>query len=129
MPPNSLCKHEPIGEFILIVDRGSSCLPDELMNEPIEVALEYTFARDSVLRKNSIQTGLSGSSLPTTIKDLHEVITHDGNLVTVQVYSGFVGFRIESNSSVSRLPVQVVRNGVVHLLFDLTHEVVSCEQW
>jgi hypothetical protein len=25
------------------------------------------------------------------------------------------------------LPVQVVRNGVVHLLFDLTHEVVSFE--
>jgi hypothetical protein len=27
------------------------------------------------------------------------------------------------------LPVQVVRNGVVHFTFDLTHESVSCEQW
>jgi hypothetical protein len=27
------------------------------------------------------------------------------------------------------LPVQVVRNGSVHFLFDLTHEVVSFEQW
>ena len=129
MPPDSLCKHEPIGEFILIVDRGSSCLPDELMNEPIEVALEYTFALDSVLRKNSIQTGLSGVGLPTTIKDLHEVITHDGNSVAVETNSRLVSFGVESNRGVVFLPVQVVRNGSVHFPFDLTHEVVSFEQW
>ena len=128
MPPDSLCKHEPIGEFILIVNRGSSCLSDELMNEPIPVPLEYTFALDSVLRKNSIQTGLGGVGLITTVEDLHEVITHDGNLVTVEEYGRLVSFGIVSNSGVSRLPVQVVRNGVVHLLFDLTHEVVSFEQ-
>jgi len=129
MPPNSLCKHETIGEVVAVINRGSSCLSNELVNEPIEVLLEYTFALDSVLRKNSIQTGLGGVSLPTTVEDLNEVITHDGNFVTVKVYSGFVGFGVESNSGVARLPVQVVRNGIVHLLFDLTHGVVSFEQW
>ncbi len=59
MPPNSLCKHEPIFEVVAVKHRGSSCLPDELVNEPIEVLLKYTFTLDSVLRKNSIQTGLS----------------------------------------------------------------------
>jgi len=99
------------------------------MNEPIPVALEYTFALDSVLRKNSIQTGLGGVGLITTVEDLNEVITNDGNSVAMETNSRLVSFGVESNSSVSRLPVQVVRNGVVHLLFDLTHEVVSFEQW
>ena len=79
MPPYLLCKHETIGEVILIVDRGSSCLSDELMNEPIEVPLEYTFALDSVLRKNSIQAGFGGLGLMPTVKDLHEVITYNSN--------------------------------------------------
>ena len=129
MPPYLLCKHEPIFKGILIVDRRSSCLSDELVNEPIPVALEYTFALDSVLRKNSIQTGLGGVGLITTVEDLNEVITNDGNSVAMETNSRLVSFGVESNSSVSRLPVQVVRNGVVHLLFDLTHEVVSFEQW
>ena len=129
--PYSLCEHETIGELVLIVDRRSSCLSDELVNEPIPVALEYTFALDSVLRKNSIQTGLGGVRLITTVEDLNEVITNHGDLVTVQVYGRLVSFGIESNSSVSRLPVQVVRNGVVHLLFDLTHErrLRRVERW
>jgi len=127
MPPYLLCKHETIFKGILIVNRGSSCLSDELMNEPIEVALEYTFALDSVLRKNSIQTGLSGHRLITTVKDLHEVITYNSNSVAMETNNRLISFRIESNRSVTRLPVQVVRNGVVHFPFDLTHEVVSFE--
>jgi len=127
VPPYLLCEHETILEIVAVKHRRSSCLPDELVNEPIEVLLEYTFALDSVLRKNSIQTGLCGGRLITTIKDLHEVITNHGDLVTVQVYSRLVSFGIESNSSVARLPVQVVRNGVVHFTFDLTHESVMCE--
>jgi len=127
MPLYLLCKHETIGEVILIVDRRSSCLSDELMNEPIEVLLEYTFALDSVLRKNSIQTGLGGGRLPTTIKDLHEVIAYNSNSVAMETNSRLVSFRIESNRSVVFLPVQIVRNGSVHFTFDLTHEVVSFE--
>ena len=128
MPPNSLCEHEPIGEVVAVKHRGSSCLPDELVNEPIEVLLEYTFALDSMLRENSIQARFGGLSLITTVEDLNEVITNHGDLVTVQVYSRLVSFGIVSNSGVVRLPVQVVRNGVVHFPFDLTHESVMCEQ-
>jgi len=121
MPPNSLCKHETIGEIILIVNRGSSCLSNELVNEPIEVPLEYTFALDSVLRKNSIQTGLSGGRLIPTIKDLHEVITYNSNSVAMETNNRLISFRVKGNRSVTRLPVLVVRNGVVHFPFDLTH--------
>ena len=125
--PYLLCEHESISEVVLIVNRGSSCLSNELVNEPIEVPLEYTFALDSVLRKNSIQAGLSGHRLITTVEDLNEVITNHGDLVTVKEYSRLVSFGVISDSSVARLPVQVVRNGVVHFTFDLTHEVVSFE--
>ena len=99
------------------------------MNEPIEVLLDYTFASDSVCRKNSIQAGLSGLGLMPTVKDLNEVITNHGDLVTVKEHCRLVSFGVVSDSSVARLPVQVVRNGVVHFTFDLTHESVSCEQW
>jgi len=121
MPPYLLCEHETIGEVILIVDGGSSCLSNELVNEPIEVPLEYTFALDSVLRKNSIQTGLSGGRLIPTIKDLHEVITYNSNSVAMETNNRLISFRVKGNRSVTRLPVLVVRNGVVHFPFDLTH--------
>jgi len=121
MPPYLLCKHEPIGEVILIVDGGSSCLSNELMNEPIEVLLEYTFALDSVLRKNSIQAGLSGGRLMPTVKDLHEVITNGSDVVAEQIHFRLVSFRVKSNRSVIFLPVLIVRNGSVHFAFDLTH--------
>ena len=129
MPPDSLCEHEPIGEVVTGINGRSSCRSDELVNVPFEVLLQYTFALDSVLRKNSIQTGLSGLGLITTVEDLNEVITHDGNSVAVKTNRRLVSFGVVSNRGVVRLPVQVVRNGIVHLLFDLTHEVVSFEQW
>jgi len=97
------------------------------MNEPIEVLLNYTFTLDSVLRKNSIQAGLSSLGLMSTVKDLNEVITNHGDLVTVKEHCRLVSFGVVSDSSVVRLPIQVVRNGVVHFTFDLTHEVVSFE--
>ena len=128
MPPYSLCEHETIGKLILIVDRRSSCLSNELMNEPIPVPLKYTFASNSVLTKNSIQTRLGGVRLIPTVKDLNEVITNDGDFVTVQVYGGLVSFGVVSNSGVVFLPVLVVRNGSVHFTFNLTHESVRCEQ-
>jgi len=126
MPPYSLCEHEPILEFVLIVNRRSSCLSDELMNEPIEVLLNYTFALDSVLRKNSIQAGLSGDRLITTIKDLHEVITNGSDVVAVQIHFRLVSFRVKSNRSVVLLPVAVLTNGSVHFTFDLTHVWCGC---
>ena len=129
MPPNSLCEHEPILEFVLIVNRRSSCLSDELMNKPIEVPLEYTFALDSVLRKNSIQARFGGGRLTSTVKDLHEGVTNHGDLTTVKVYDRLVSFRIKGHRSVVTLPVAVLTNGSVHFTFDLTHEYVMCEQW
>ena len=81
MPPNSLGKHHTIHKLTLIENRRSSCLSDELMNEPFEVALEYTFTLDSVLRKNSIQTGFGSVRLPSTIEDFYEVITNGCNVV------------------------------------------------
>ena len=129
MPLYLLCEHEPIFEVVFVIDRTSDCsLSDELMNEPIEVLLDYTFALDSVLRKNSIQAGLGGVGLITTVEDLNEVITNDGDFVTVQVYGGLVSFGIVADFGVVFLPVLVVRNGSVHFTFNLTHESVRCEQ-
>ena len=128
-PPYSLCEHETIAKLILIVDRRSSCLPDELVDEPIVVPLEYTFALDSMLRENSIQAGFGGDRLITTVEDLNKGVTDSGNVVAVQIHFRLVSFRVVSNSGVVFLPVLIVRNGGVHLLFDLTHGVVSFEQW
>ena len=125
MPPDSLCKHKTIGEIVFIVDRRSSCLPDELVNEPIEVALKHTFALDSVLLKNRIQTRFGGRRLITAIKDLHEVVTNGSNVIAVQIHFGLLIFRVKGNLSVAGLPIQGVTNGSIHLGFDLTHCGVS----
>jgi hypothetical protein len=90
--PLFLCEHETIGEVILIGTGGSSCLSDELVNEPIEVLLKYTFACNSVLRKNSIQAGLGGVRLIPTVEDLNEVVTNVGNVVAVQIHLRLVSF-------------------------------------
>jgi len=121
MPPDSLCKHHTTYEFALIVNRRSSCLSNELVNEPIEVLLKYTFALDSVLFENSIQTGLCGDRLITTIKDLHEVVTNGCNVIAVQIHFGLISFGVKGHQSVVLLPILVVQNGSVHLTFDLTH--------
>ena len=124
MHPYLLCEHETIGEVVLIEHRRSSCLSDELVNEPIEVLLKYTFSLDSVILENSIQAGFGGVRLIPTVEDLNEIITNSGNVVAVQIHLRLVSFGIVSNFGVVFLPVLVVRNGSVHFTFDLTHE--SC---
>ena len=126
MPPYLLCEHEPILEVVAVKHGRSSCLSDELVNEPIEVLLKYTFSLDSVILENSIQTGLGGVRLITTVEDLNEIITNSGNVVAVQIHLRLVSFGIVSNFGVVFLPVLVVRNGGVHFAFDLTHEKWSC---
>jgi len=126
MSPYLLCEHKPILKFVLIVNGGSSCLSDELVNEPIKVLLDYTFALDSVRRKNSIQAGFGSLGLMPTVKDLHVVITNLSNLVAVKINTGNT-IAVANYRSVARLPVAAVRNGGVHFLFDLTHGVVSFE--
>jgi hypothetical protein len=91
------------------------------VNEPIVVLLKYTFASNSVLTKNSIQTGLGGVRLIPTVEDLNEVVTNGSDVVAVQIHLRLVSFRVVSNFGVVFLPVLVVRNGSVHFLFDLTH--------
>ena len=73
-----------------------------------------------------IQTRFGGVGLPTTIKDLKEVITHGGNVVAVQVYFRLTIVLTVGNTGVSIVPVDVVMNSVAHLLFDLTHWVRGC---
>ena len=128
MPPYCLCEHETIGEVVLIEHRRSSCLSDELMNEPIVVLLKYTFSLDSVILENSIQAGFGGVRLIPTVEDLNEVVTNGSDVVAEQIHLRLVSFGIVSNFGVVFLPVLVVRNGSVHFLFDLTHESVRCEQ-
>ena len=89
-------------------------------NEPFKLLLKYTFTVHSMLLKNSIQARLSGDRLPTTIKEADEVITHISNVVAMEKHLGDVSLRIIGNRSVARLPILVIRNGGVHLLFDLT---------
>jgi hypothetical protein len=126
VPPYCLCEHETIGEVVAVKHRRSSCLSDELVNEPIVVLLKYTFASNSVLRKNSIQAGLSGDRLIPTVEDLNEVVTNGSDVVAEQIHLRLVSFGIVGNFGVVFLPVLVVRNGGVHFAFDLTHEKWSC---
>jgi len=113
-------EHESVGELMLIVDRRGSNLPDELMNEPLKVALVDTLTVDCVRLKNSIQTGFGSARLITTIEDGHVIITNLSNLVAVQIHEGNT-ITVSVNLSVARLPVAGVTNGSVHLTFDLTH--------
>ena len=50
----------------------------------------------------SIQARFGGVGLPTTIENLKEVVTHGGNMVAVQVYTGLVRFGAVRNTGVSR---------------------------
>ena len=90
-----------IPNIILLKDTISDCIA-----EPIDECIETRFGR---------------CCLPTSIKDLKEVITNHSNFVTVKTNNRLTIFLTIVNRSVSRLPIFVVSNCVVHLLFDLTH--------
>jgi hypothetical protein len=91
-------------------------------NEPLKFALVYTVSVSiTELINESIQTRFGGVGLPSTIKDLKEVITHSGNMVAVEIYFGLFRFRAESNTGVGIAPVAVVVNSSIHQSFDLTH--------
>ena len=120
-PSGTLCQTHPIYKVTLIKHGGSSCLPDELMNEPIPVLLEYTFALNPVLLKNSIQAGLGGIRLPTAIKQSDEIITNLSNLVAVKSNNCHAIF--VSDGSIAAAEVATVGDGSVHQGFDLTHLV------
>ena len=91
-------------------------------NEPIEVLGKHSIAQITMLRENSIEARFRGVGLPTAVKEADESVTNLSNLVAVKTNDREVFFFVKVNRSVARLPVSVVADGVVHLLFDLTHE-------
>jgi len=96
-------------------------------NEPRKVLLMYTVSHTiAEAVDESIQARFGGVGLPSTIEDLKEVVTHSGNVVAVQVYTGLVRFGAVRNTGVGRCPVLVVRNCCVHQGFDLAHLVRGC---
>lgn len=93
-----------------------------ITNEPGKVALVYTIghAITEAIDKR-IQTRFGGVGLPSTVKDLEEVITDSSNVVAMEIHFGLTIFLTVGNTGVGILPINVVMNSVAHLLFDLTH--------
>ena len=92
-------------------------------NEPSKVLLMYTIGHAiTEAIDERIQTRFGGVRLPTSIKDLEELITHSSNVVAMEIHFGLTTFLTVGNTGVGILPVDVVMNSITHLLFDLTHE-------
>ena len=89
--------------------------------EPSPVLLEYTFTRQSVLLKNSIEAGLGGIGLISTIIKANEVFTNFGNFVTVKVYRGNAIALLILYAGVGACPINFGSDGSVHLAFDFSH--------
>jgi len=87
--------------------------------EPSPVLLEYTFTRQSVLLKNSIQAGLGGIRLEPTIKKANEVVTDFCNFLPVKEYKTHTIAKV--NFGVASLPITFGSNGSIHLAFDFAH--------
>ena len=67
------------------------------------LALVYTIG-DSIAETidKCIETRFGGCCLPTSIKYLEEVITHSGDMIAVQVYTGLAILFTVGNTGVSR---------------------------
>ena len=91
-------------------------------NEPSKVLLMYTIGHTiTEAIDERIQTRFGGVGLPSTVKDLKEVITNGSNVVAVKVNLRLTTFFTVGNTGVGILPINVVMNSITHLLFDLTH--------
>jgi hypothetical protein len=119
-PIGTLCKH-PRFEVLQYKHRLTIHSTHELTIEPIEVLLNYTFTRKSAGGKNSVQAGLGGVSLPSTVKQTNGVLINLSNLVPVKIYDTGVAFG--DNFGVARCKVAHVMNRVDHLCFDFPHLV------
>jgi len=76
-----------------------------------------------MLGKNSIEARLCGDRLPTTIKQLQEVVTYRGNVIAVQIHKRNVADG--DNLSIARFEVTTVGDGSVHQSFDFPHDRVE----
>ena len=107
------------GKNVTVVEIASHFV---VTNVPLKIALKYTISGSITEAVDEcVQTAFSGVSLPTSVKDLKEVITNHSNFVTVKTNNRFAILFVKVNRSVAIFPINVVRNGVAHLLFDLTH--------
>ena len=89
------------------------------INKPSPLLLEYTFTRQSVLLKNSIETGFGGFRLKPTIIQTEETITNVGNLIPVKVNKTHT---VDvHNFGIVALPINTMGDGSIHQTFDLTH--------
>tara|TARA_Y100000004_G_C8929152_1_gene419101 strand:+ start:145 stop:591 length:447 start_codon:yes stop_codon:yes gene_type:complete len=113
-----------VGEFLSCENTLAVDCASEYTNEPLIVLLEYTFTCNAMLTADSIQTRFGGGGLPTTIIDHHVVITHSSNVVAMKKHIGGVIFLVVDHFSVGRLPVDVAADSGIHLLFNLTHDLV-----
>jgi len=104
------------GETHTVEERN--CTTD-LIHKPAEVLGKHFLTRQTMLGKNSIQTRFRGDRLPTTIKQLDEVVAHRGDVIAVQVYKRHV--TDADNLSVARLEIFASSDSGIHLGFDLTH--------
>ena len=93
-------------------------------NEPAEILLKDAISEPiAEFIDQRIQSRFGGIGLPTTVKDLNESITNLCNLVAVEIHMRDT-IVITNNTGVCRLPGLAVSNGIVHLLFDLTHDLL-----
>ena len=107
-------------------EEGNSCntVASLKINKPSPLLLEYTFTGQSVLLKNSIQTGFGSVRLPTTIKQPYKVITNLGNLITVKEYRGDAIALLILYASIGTCPINFVGDCLIHHPFDLAHGVL-----
>ena len=91
-------------------------------NEPLKFVLVYTIGHAiTEAIDERIQTRFGGVRLPSTVKDLEELITDSSNVVAMEKHFGLSTFLTVGNTGVGILPINVVMNSITHLLFDLTH--------
>jgi len=95
----------------------------DLTHKPAEVLGKYFLTRQTMLGKNSIEARLCGDRLPTTIKQLQEVVTYRGNVIAVQIHKRNVADG--DNLSIARFEVTTVGDGSVHQSFDFPHDRVE----
>ena len=87
--------------------------------EPLMILLEYTFAADSMLCQNSIQTGFGGVRLPTTIEKFNPSFTNSGDQIAVKKHIGDVGTC--HDFGVIKFEIFASGDSGIHQAFDLSH--------
>ena len=90
---------------------------------PSEVTLEDAIRESAAeLVDDGVESALGGDALPSTVKDLHEVIANLSDQVAMQANLRDAVFG--ANLGVLQSPVLVCLDGGVHECFDLTHVVL-----